>query len=162
MPVFENVRKRLIEAITYSVQRELCVAHPDKRSLRCPTQGEALAIAHAAIRPVEAFINIYNEMMELKIEKTQLENKLEINSKQFWESARNSDCSSAPGGCVSTNQKSETPTLLEAVRKLYYSAAWSSDRLPEAEEQKLWTAVRDAAGFEPGNSPKPIEVREDV
>jgi len=45
-------------------------------------------------------------------------------------------------------------TLLEAVRELYYSAIWHADR--PVNEQRLWTQVRDAAGFEPGNSPKTI------
>jgi hypothetical protein len=44
-------------------------------------------------------------------------------------------------------------TLLEAVRDLYYAAVWSADR--PVDEAKLWTAVRDAAGFPPGQSPKP-------
>ena len=47
--------------------------------------------------------------------------------------------------------------LTEAVRNLYYSACWESDRLSEVKEAELWTEVRDAAGFQPGNSPKPLD-----
>lgn len=41
--------------------------------------------------------------------------------------------------------------LRNAVRALYYSAVWHADR--PVDEQALWTAVRDAAGFAKGNSP---------
>lgn len=44
--------------------------------------------------------------------------------------------------------------LLNAVRNLYYSAHWTPDRPVDSE--KLWTAVRDAAGFPKGNSPKAL------
>ena len=42
--------------------------------------------------------------------------------------------------------------LVEAVRALYYAGVWHCDR--PVDEDALWKAVRDAAGFEPGNSPK--------
>ena len=48
----------------------------------------------------------------------------------------------------------ESEGLLEAVRNLYYAAVWTSDRLSTEEEAALWVAVRDAAGFAPGSSPK--------
>lgn len=41
--------------------------------------------------------------------------------------------------------------LLQAVRNLYYAGVWYCDR--HVDEVGLWTAVRDAAGFEKGNSP---------
>lgn len=44
--------------------------------------------------------------------------------------------------------------LVEAVRALYYAAVWTADRTVDA--AALWTAVRDAAGFEPGQSPKAL------
>ena len=47
--------------------------------------------------------------------------------------------------------------LLEAVERLYYAARWTADR--PVSEAKLWEDVRVAAGFEPGNSPSPIEAR---
>ncbi len=50
--------------------------------------------------------------------------------------------------------KHETNTLIEAVRKLYYAAVWHADRA--VDEQSLWTAVRDAAGFNPGGSPEEV------
>jgi|SRR5579872_1419247 len=43
--------------------------------------------------------------------------------------------------------------LLEAIRALYYAGVWTCDR--DVDEAALWTAVRDAAGFPPGQSPKP-------
>lgn len=43
--------------------------------------------------------------------------------------------------------------LKEAVRNLYYAAHWSPDR--PVDDAKLWEAVRDAAGFDKGNAPKP-------
>lgn len=43
-----------------------------------------------------------------------------------------------------------------AVHAVYYAAHWSPDRLCNAEG--LWTAVRDAFGFEPGNSPRAINL----
>ena len=46
--------------------------------------------------------------------------------------------------------------LINSVRDIYYSACWSSDRLDSATEQRMWTRLRDAAGFEKGNSPKPV------
>lgn len=45
---------------------------------------------------------------------------------------------------------SDYETLRDAVRDLYYSAYWYPDRPCEAE--RLWTNVRDAAGFVPGRS----------
>ena len=42
--------------------------------------------------------------------------------------------------------------LRDAVEKLYYAANWSADR--PCDGVKLWTDVRDAAGFAPGNSPR--------
>ncbi len=47
--------------------------------------------------------------------------------------------------------------LLDAVTELYYAAVWHADRPVDAEG--LWTAVRDAAGFEPGQSPEPAGVK---
>lgn len=44
--------------------------------------------------------------------------------------------------------------LLAAVRSLYYAAVWHADR--PVDEQALWVAVRDAAGFKPGKSPTPV------
>ena len=44
--------------------------------------------------------------------------------------------------------------LRNAVRALYYSAVWHADR--PVDEQALWTAVRDAAGFAKGNSPEEL------
>jgi hypothetical protein len=44
--------------------------------------------------------------------------------------------------------------LRNAVRALYYSAVWHPDR--PVNEIELWTAVRDAAGFAKGNSPKEL------
>lgn len=46
--------------------------------------------------------------------------------------------------------------LLAAVEAVYYSARWTSDRLDAVAEGNLWTELRDAAGFEPGSSPKPL------
>jgi hypothetical protein len=43
-------------------------------------------------------------------------------------------------------------TLRKAVHDLYYSANWQADR--PVNEGKLWEAVRDAAGFSVGESPK--------
>lgn len=42
--------------------------------------------------------------------------------------------------------------LRNAVEALYYAGVWHADRT--VDEQALWTAVRDAAGFRPGKSPK--------
>jgi len=44
--------------------------------------------------------------------------------------------------------------LWGAVRDVYYSAHWTPDR--SCNDVELWTVVRDAAGFPPGFSPKPI------
>jgi hypothetical protein len=51
--------------------------------------------------------------------------------------------------------------LREAVRNVYYGAFWTqqgpatgrNQELPEDEAVRLWTELRDAAGFEPGNAP---------
>ena len=48
----------------------------------------------------------------------------------------------------------EHDKLVDAVRAVYYAAHWSADRPCDA--QKLWTDLRDAAGFAPGGSPKPV------
>jgi hypothetical protein len=48
----------------------------------------------------------------------------------------------------------EFDKLKYAVRNLYYSAHWTPDRPVDAVE--LWTAVRDAAGFPEGQSPKEL------
>jgi len=48
----------------------------------------------------------------------------------------------------------EFDILKDAVKNLYYSAVWHADR--PVDEQTLWTAVRDAAGFTPGKSPEPL------
>jgi hypothetical protein len=42
-------------------------------------------------------------------------------------------------------------TLREAVHAIYYAGVWHCDR--PVDERKLWTDLRDAAGFEPGQSP---------
>lgn len=44
--------------------------------------------------------------------------------------------------------------LTDAIKALYYSAVWHADR--PVDEKALWKAVRDAAGFEPGNAPEEI------
>jgi ERCC4-related helicase len=44
--------------------------------------------------------------------------------------------------------------LHRAVGNLYYAAVWHADR--PVDEQALWTAVRDAAGFTPGKSPEEV------
>lgn len=49
--------------------------------------------------------------------------------------------------------------ITEAVHNVYYGACWTSDRLDEDAEAKLWTVLRDAAGFKPGESPKPVTLR---
>lgn len=51
---------------------------------------------------------------------------------------------------------SQWDALLSAVKQIYNAAIWTADRPVDA--QTLWTSIRDAAGFEPGNSPQPIEV----
>ena len=52
--------------------------------------------------------------------------------------------------------------LRKAVQELYYAAVWHADR--PVDEIALWTAVRDAAGFEHGQitcyaSPAPTHQR---
>lgn len=42
--------------------------------------------------------------------------------------------------------------LAEAVRDLYFAAHWTADR--PVNEEMLWTAIREAAGIEPGQSPE--------
>jgi hypothetical protein len=49
----------------------------------------------------------------------------------------------------------EYDRITAAVKALYYAAIWHADR--PVDELALWTAVRDAAGFSSGDSPKPIE-----
>jgi hypothetical protein len=51
----------------------------------------------------------------------------------------------------------EIERLREAARDLYYAAHWTADR--EVDAVKLWTDLRDAAGFEPGHSPKALASR---
>ncbi len=48
--------------------------------------------------------------------------------------------------------RAELAEVLEAVRAVYYAARWTADR--PVDEEKLWTDLRDACGFEPGGSPK--------
>ena len=50
-------------------------------------------------------------------------------------------------------QPTPQPTLIEAVRDLYYSAHWIPDR--DVNAKRLWENVRDAAGFDRGNAPQP-------
>lgn len=45
--------------------------------------------------------------------------------------------------------------LRRAVSDLYYAGVWKCDR--PVDEAALWIAVRDAAGFKPGESPKPLQ-----
>ena len=52
------------------------------------------------------------------------------------------------------SQQAMQPDLIEAIRRLYYAAHWTPDR--PVDEAKLWTDIRDAAGFKPGGSPKAI------
>lgn len=47
--------------------------------------------------------------------------------------------------------------LVEAVRWIYYAARWTPDRSVDGKEGNMWARLRDAAGFEKGKSPKPIE-----
>ena len=49
------------------------------------------------------------------------------------------------------SQQAMQPNLIEAIRNLYYAAHWTPDR--PVDVVKLWTDVRDAAGFKPGGSP---------
>lgn len=51
--------------------------------------------------------------------------------------------------------RAEDPSVA-AIRDLYYSARWKSDRLTPDDERRKWEAVRDAFGFQPGQSPKQI------
>jgi hypothetical protein len=58
---------------------------------------------------------------------------------------------------MSTSTKQITTvsaSLVPALRRLYYSAVWHADR--PVDEEALWTAVRDEAGFPPGESPEEI------
>jgi hypothetical protein len=59
-------------------------------------------------------------------------------------------------GFDETDYEAQYLSLQRAVRDLYYAAAWKSDRLAGEREAKLWTNVRDAAGFESSGSPKPL------
>ncbi|HYE72609.1 MAG TPA: hypothetical protein VEF04_04725 [Blastocatellia bacterium] len=47
----------------------------------------------------------------------------------------------------------ERDALREAVRNVYYAAHWTPDR--QCDAVMLWTELRDAAGFEQGQAPKP-------
>ena len=47
--------------------------------------------------------------------------------------------------------------LVEAVRWIYYAARWIPDRSVDGKEGNMWARLRDAAGFEKGKSPKPLE-----
>jgi hypothetical protein len=47
--------------------------------------------------------------------------------------------------------RAENARLREAAKALYYAAHWTPDR--DVDAVKLWTDLRDAAGFEPGNAP---------
>ena len=44
--------------------------------------------------------------------------------------------------------------LLNAVKAIYYADSWRSNKLGKQKDKELWTELRDAAGFEPGHSPK--------
>lgn len=44
--------------------------------------------------------------------------------------------------------------LMRAAANLYFAAHWTPDRPCDADA--LWTELRDAAGLEPGHSPKPL------
>jgi hypothetical protein len=41
-----------------------------------------------------------------------------------------------------------------ASKRIYYAAHWVADR--SVDEKGLWEGLRDAAGWEHGNSPEPI------
>jgi hypothetical protein len=49
-----------------------------------------------------------------------------------------------------TGWKQRYLDLARAVSDLYYSAHWYPDR--EVDAEKLWTALRDEADFEPGKT----------
>jgi len=51
-------------------------------------------------------------------------------------------------------ENSQFENLRNAVKNLYYAAVWHPDR--QVDEEGLWTAVRDAAGFPAGKSPKEL------
>lgn len=57
-----------------------------------------------------------------------------------------------------TEHLDETERKLErviaAARAVYYAAHWTPDR--PVDKAALWTELRDACGFTPGKSPKPI------
>lgn len=46
--------------------------------------------------------------------------------------------------------------IYEASKQLYYAGKWhlKSDRYTENGQDAMWKELRDAAGFEKGNSPK--------
>ena len=46
--------------------------------------------------------------------------------------------------------------LKRAVHELYFAADWHADR--PVDEAALWSAVRDAAGIEPGHAPVPLGI----
>lgn len=65
------------------------------------------------------------------------------------------DFSAGPRGIVKSSssfldREMKHQSLRRAVRRLYYAAYWKADR--KVDEDKLWTAVRDAAGFKPGTA----------
>lgn len=57
-------------------------------------------------------------------------------------------------GCHQQEEQAAMLRLVEAVRALYYAGVWKCDR--PVDEIKLWTDVRNAAGFIEGRSPRPI------
>ena len=54
-----------------------------------------------------------------------------------------------------TGPRADFLELLEAVKALYYAAHWTPDR--DCDARKLWEDVANAAGFIPGQAPKPRE-----
>lgn len=54
--------------------------------------------------------------------------------------------------------KRDYSKLRKAVKQLYYSAVWSSDRLTPTVEKQMWTELKEAADFPDGNSPNRIKV----
>lgn len=46
-----------------------------------------------------------------------------------------------------------TARLMRAAANLYYAAHWTPDR--DCDAGALWKELRDAAGLEPGHSPRP-------
>lgn len=59
------------------------------------------------------------------------------------------------------DEKIKYEVLRDAVYRLYMAAYWTPDRVvPDGD--KLWEAVRDAAGIPPGMSPKRQGVTRDL